>query len=159
VGEKVIIERIYFLPEWYLEGKMNKSRKVMKFCIGVLIIINLIFLDILILKRSKVKLLDDNINQKITAQKNRYSNKNKEKYGNDKTLATFFVFIKSIPPNINFKNIYIENRDINIEVNSESFDYINFVNELEKKNEFIVKSLVPQNEQGNKNFKANLELR
>lgn len=153
------MERIYFLPQWYLENKMNKKRRVMKFCICALIIINLIFLDILILMQSKVKLLDDNINQKVASQKNRYSNKNKEEYENDKTLATFFIFIKSIPPNISFNNICIENRDVNIEVSFESFDYINFVNELEKKNEFIVKSLIPQNEQGNKNFKANLELK
>lgn len=153
------MERIYFLPQWYLENKINKKRRVMKFCICTLIIINLIFLDILISMQSKVKLLDDSINQKVTSQKNRYSNKNKEKYGDDKTLDTFFVFIKSMPPSISFNNICIENREVNIEVGCESFDYINFINELEKKNEFIVKSLIPKNEQGNKNFKANLELK
>lgn len=153
------MQKICFLPQWYLESKLNKNRRIMKFCIGALIIINLIFLDILILKLNKLKLLDNNIKQKITVQKNMYLNKKNEKTENDKTLSTFFIFVKNIPPNANFNNIYIENKDINIEVSSENFDYKNFVNELEKKNEFAVKSLVPPNEQENKNFKANLQIR
>lgn len=153
------MKRMCFLPQWYLESKMNKNRRIMKFCIGALLIINLIFLDILILRISKLKLLDDNIKQKIAAQKNMYLSKEKEKSENNKTLSTFFVFVKSIPPNVNLKNIYIENKCINIEVSSEAFDYVNFVNELEKKNEFVVKSLVPPNGQENKNFKANLKIK
>lgn len=153
------MQKICFLPQWYLESKLNKNRRIMKFCIGALIIINLIFLDILILKLNKLKLLDNNIKQKITVQKNMYLNKKNEKTENDKTLSAFLIFVKNIPPNANFKNIYIENKDINIEVSSENFDYKNFVNELEKKNEFAVKSLVPPNEQENKNFKANLQIR
>ncbi|KZL94207.1 hypothetical protein [Clostridium magnum] len=153
------MERISFLPQWYLENKINKKRKIMKLCIGMLIIIDLIFLDILILRLNEAKLLDDNIKKKISAEKSVYLNKKKENYGSDKTLSTFFIFIKSMPIDINFKNISVENRNVNIEINPEVFDYISFVNELEHKNEFIVKSLEPANEQENKNFKANLEMK
>lgn len=153
------MEKIYFLPQWCLERKMNKKRRIMKIFILVIIIIDLIFIDILISRVSKSRLLDDNIKQKITLQKNEYSKKSKEKSENNKTLAAFLIFTRSIPPNINFKNIYIENRDVNIEVSSEFFDYITFVDELEKKNEFVVKTLIPQNELVTKNFKANFELK
>jgi len=153
------MERIYFLPEWYLESKINKKRRIIKCCMSVLIIVNLVFIDMLILKLNKVKLLDNNINEKLTLQKNAYSNKKNENYAGNKTLDTFLVLIKSMPMNMNFKNISIENREVNIEVNSESVDCINFVTELEKKNQFILKSLTTPNKQESINFKANLELR
>jgi hypothetical protein len=153
------MEKISFLPQWYLENKMNKKRRVMKFCIGILVIIDLIFLDILILRLNKVKLLEDNIKKKIAAQNSIYLNEKKENLETDKTLSAFFVFIKSVPIDINFKYISIENMKVNMEVNPESFDYVNFINELEEKNQFIIKSLETPSEQENKNFKVNLEMK
>lgn len=153
------MERIYFLPEWYLERKRVKKRKMMKYCVSVLIIINLVFLDMLILKLSRIKLLDNDINEKIILEKGLYSNKKNENSKSNKTLNTFYILIKNIPIDINFKSIAIEDGAVNIEIDSKSANYINFANELEKKNQFILKSLVNSGDQESKSFKANLELK
>lgn len=153
------MERIYFLPEWYLERKRVKKRKMMKCCVSALIIVNLVFLDMLILKLSKIKLLNHDINEKITLQKSLYSNKKNENRESNKTLNAFYILIKNIPIDINFKNIAIENGTINIEIDSKSDNYVNFANEIEEKNQFILKSLVNSSDQESKSFKANLELK
>lgn len=153
------MERMYFLPQWYLENKVNKKLRIKKLIIAAMVVVNLIFLDVLISKLNKVKLLDENIKQKIIIEKDEYLTKNKQKYENDRTLDSFFIFARSIPPNISFDNIYIENKEINIEISPELFDHKVFINKLEEENKFIIKSLVPPDELDRKNFKANLELR
>ena len=153
------MERIYFLPQWYLENKANKRLRIMKLIIAAMVVVNLIFLDVLISKLNKVKLLDENIKQKIIIEKDEYLTKNKKKYENNRTLDSFFIFVRSIPPNISFDNIYVENKEINIEISPELFDHKVFINKLEEENKFIIKSLVPPDELDHKNFKANLELR
>ena len=153
------MKRIYFLPQSYLENKMSGNLKAMKVCILAVIILDLIFLDILISRVNKLKLLDNNIKQKVISEKDKYLKSSKEKNESNKTLDTFYVFIKNIGDSASFEKIDVENKDIDIEINSESVDYINFIKDIETKDDFAVKKLDPPSTEDSKNFKVNLELK
>lgn len=153
------MQKICFLPQWYLKNKINKNKKMMKIFIATIIIIDLICIDILISRLSKIKLIEDKINYKVDLQHNKDLQKNEDGTESNKTLDTFYAFVKNAPSDINYENIQIENNKLDIEINSESFDYINFIDELEAKDQFVVKNLALPSEGEGKNIKANLELK
>ncbi|MCT8976043.1 hypothetical protein N4T77_05475 [Clostridium sp. CX1] len=149
----------FFLPQWYLEGKTNRKRKVMRLSIMGIIIVNIVLADFLIIKLNKVKNLDNRINETKIYNKGNYSDKNKGDMKEYKTLDTLSQVNKIIETGIPFKNIYIKNKKADIQISSEDFNYISLIKNIEEENEFIIKNLVLPEEQNDKEIRISIELK
>ncbi|MDW8799595.1 hypothetical protein P8V03_00330 [Clostridium sp. A1-XYC3] len=149
----------FFLPQWYLESKLNRKRKVMKLCIMAIVIVNIVLTDFLIIKLNKVKSLDNRINETKLYNEGNYSGKNKGDMKECKTLDTLSQVNKIIETGIPFKQIYIKNKKVDIQISSEEFNYISLIKNIEEEEEFIIKNLVLPEEQNNKEIRISIELR
>lgn len=149
----------FFLPQWYLEGKTNRKRKVMRLSIIGIIIVNIVLADFLIIKLNKVKNLDNRINETKIYNKGNYSDKNKGDMKEYKTLDTLSQVNKIIETGIPFKHIYIKNKKADIQISSEDFNYISLIKNIEEEDEFIIKNLVLPEEQNDKEIRISIELK
>lgn len=149
----------FFLPQWYLEGKTNRKRKVMRLSIMGIIIVNIVLADFLIIKLNKVKNLDNRINETKIYNKGNYSDKNKGDMKEYKTLDTLSQVNKIIETGIPFKHIYIKNKKADIQISSEDFNYISLIKNIEEEDEFIIKNLVLPEEQNDKEIRISIELK
>ena len=112
---------------------------------------DLILLEFLFISINKNKLLENEFNEKVISRKDDSFRKNKEHIKENKTLDTFLTFNKSVHEDLNFEDIYIEGKRVEIDFNSENLDYLAFIKEIEGKNEFVVKQLSNSvNESSNK---------
>lgn len=135
------MEKMYFLPQWYLENKKSKRKRIIRILISVFIIIDLIIIELLFVNINKNKILEDEYNQKIILEKSESLKKNKTNIKNNRTLDTFLIFTKCVQENISFENLYIEGKRIELDLNSEKLDCMSFVKEIETKNEFTIKQV------------------
>lgn len=135
------MEKMYFLPQWYVENKKNKRKKLMRILISIFFIIDLILIEFLFVNINKNKLLEDEYNQKITLERSEDFKKNKTNIKNNRTLDTFLIFSKNIHENISFETLYIEGKKIEFSFKSDKLDYMSFVREIESRKEFTIKQL------------------
>lgn len=153
------MEKIYFLPQWYLEGKKNRKRKTMRSIAVLLIILDLILLEFLFISINKNELLESEFNEKVISRKSENFGKSNELIKNNKTLDTFLAFNKSVHEELNFETLYIEGKRIELEFYPENLDYINLIKEIEAKDEFIIKQLSNLGNQSDNKAKIIMELK
>lgn len=150
---------MYFLPEWYLEDRKVKRKKLLKVFISMFIIIDLILTEMLFVNTNRKKLLDTEINQRLTPQRRDSEQINKTKGKNNKTLDTFLTYITSVQKNDNYESIYIDGRKIELNFNSTKLDYKLLIKEIETKNKFIITQILFLNGENTGNIKINMELK
>lgn len=153
------MKKTFFLPQWYVENKIEKRKKMIKLCIIAIVVIDIILLDVLVFRLNKVKILENDIKQRITFQKSDSLNKSKEQLNNDRTLEVMAAIIKNIPDNIQFESIYIEDGNVDMKINAETFEYTSFIKEIEKRDEFTIKHLNIPDKKDNEKFTVNMELK
>ncbi|MBV7275049.1 hypothetical protein [Clostridium thailandense] len=153
------MEKIYFLPQWYLEGKKNKKRKIMRSIAVLLIILDLILLEFLVISINKNEILEGEFNERVIARESKNVGKSKEPIKNSKTLDTFLTFNKSLHEELNFENLYIEGKRIELEFYPDNLNYINLIKEIEAKDEFIIKQLSNLGDQSDNKSKIIMELK
>jgi hypothetical protein len=109
---------------------------------------------------NKVDIISNEIKSKNNSQKKSYYIKNKNESKNSKTLYTLFTLTNNILPTMDFKNIYIENRNVDINLETKTVDCTMLINNIEKDNKFIIKNITNIDTLKNvEKFKVNLELR
>lgn len=150
---------MYFLPEWYLEDRKVKRKKLLKVFISMFIIIDLILTEMLFVNTNRKKLLDTEINQRLTPQRRDSEQINKTKGKNNKTLDTFLIYITSVQKNDNYESIYIDGRKIELNFNSTKLDYKLLIKEIETKNKFVITQILFLNGENTGNIKINMELK
>lgn len=148
-----------FLPQWYLEDKRDKNRKIIKLCIMIVIVVNIILINLLLVNLNKVKILETSINEKNLYKKENFLNENKGSIKNCRTLSTLTQLNETMTSNIPFKSICIANEKVNMQISEESFDYISFVKHIEQESKFTIKNLTLPDEQNNESVKIYLELK
>jgi hypothetical protein len=153
------MEKLYFLPQWYLENKKAKRKKIMKIFVSTLIIIDLILVECLFININRKKVLEDELNQKTTFQKNEKLQKNKVQVKNNRTLDTFLTLNKDIQENIYFESLYIEGKKVELSLNSEKSNYISFIKKIESINKFTIKQASFSNDGLADKIKINMELK
>lgn len=150
---------MYFLPEWYLEDRKVKKKKLLKVFISIFIIIDLILTETLFVNTNKKKLLDTEINQRLIPQRRDSEQINKTKDKNNRTLDTFLTYITSVQEKDNYESLYIDGRRIELNFDSTKLDYKLLIKEIEMKNKFIIKQIVFLNSENTGNIKINMELK
>lgn len=152
------MKNFYFLPNWYVENKREEKTKSLKFFIVLFLVINLLLVDLMIINKTKFK----NISNEIEDTINLNSSKSKTKLNsskNTRTLESFSIFLKMIEKNITIKNVHIENKNIDIEVEGNEKDCFSLIKNIEGSNKFIVKKLSSKEEVDKSGWKINLQLR
>lgn len=127
-----------FLPNWYLKKIEIKKLKILKIFIIMFFIVDLILIDMIMINRSKIKTINDEINEKIILLKANSDEKAKLHSSNTETLNTFLKFENDVYKNIDFKSLYIEKRNIEIKFNINPVDFAAFIKKVEDTNKFNI---------------------
>ncbi len=154
------MDYLHFLPQWYLEKKKIRRIKLLKILIIIFFTIDLVLVDILMLNKNKISVMDNEIKEKILCRKNIYDDKNKSHEKKLKTLNSFLIFFENISKDVNLQNFYIENKNINIEFNLQATDYMVLIKSIENNNKLNIKSLyIPYSHDEGAKGKIGLEVK
>jgi hypothetical protein len=154
------MKKLYFFYPGYLENKDYKRKKLIKILAVIFFVLDIILIELYMFNANKVDIISNEIKSKNNSQKKSYYIKNKNESKNSKTLYTLFTLTNNILPTMDFKNIYIENRNVDINLETKTVDCTMLINNIEKDNKFIIKNITNIDTLKNvEKFKVNLELR
>ncbi|MBP2031462.1 hypothetical protein J2Z42_000127 [Clostridium algifaecis] len=126
----------YFLPKWYVKDKLIVKNKRLKLIASVLLIINMIFLNIIILYGNKLKLLNGTIKEKSNMYVLKTSKNIKDTKFN--TIETYLDFLKIFGEYKQIGNVNINNDEIDFEFTGQSNSFFNLVKRIESSNKFTI---------------------
>jgi hypothetical protein len=126
------VKGLYFLPQWYKERVKAEKGKKLKFTVVLLLIINLLLVNMFIVNKNKLTNLDGEL-------KNSVSRKSSVHYKSG-TFECFLNFYEYIWKGKTFKDISIQNKDINFNVEGEE-NCLSLIKNIENTNKFIIKDL------------------
>lgn len=155
------MKKIFFLPQWYIENRENKRKKLLRIFISIAFITNILLIDLCFLELNKIKIIDREMKEKNNIEKNIYYLKNSNEGNKNKTLDCFFILTdESVFPNINFQSLHIEDNNVDINIDKKTLDYTYFVSEIEEQNKFTIKNVLSNGEAGDEEkIKMNLQLK
>jgi hypothetical protein len=154
------MKKLYFFYPGYLENKDYKRKKLIKILVVIFFVLDIILIELYMFNANKMDIISNEIKSKNNSQKKTYYIKNKNESKNSKTLYTLFTLTNNILPTMDFKNIYIENRNVDINLETKTVDCTMLINNIEKDNKFIIKNITNIDTLKNvEKFKVNLELR
>ncbi|MBV4418622.1 hypothetical protein KM800_04670 [Clostridium tyrobutyricum] len=126
---------VYFLPKWYLQDKLLKKYKRLKLIIVVFFIMNIVLFYSMILQKDKLKILQNNLMNK----KQQYTlKKNKNTTSNFKSIDTYLNFFNNFHVYGQFRNISVENNNIQLEFLGNDSSFSQFIRTVEKSNKFTI---------------------
>lgn len=138
---------LHFLPNWYLEKIELKKTRVLKILVIIFFTVDLILINIMVLNRNKVNIINNEIKEKTISITKDYNEKNKSYKKNIKTLDTFLIFEENICKNIDLQSIYIENKNIDIKFDLNSVDSIMLIKKIESTKKFNINYVyIPYND-------------
>lgn len=136
----------YFLPKWYMDNRKNKINKRIKILIVICLILNMFFTGIFIFMGRKIETLKLKANQ-ISKKYSIYSMAYNEKHSKEfDSTQTFFELVNIIKNYGDFRNINIEGRSSSLEFIGDSKRFSQFIESMEKHNEFDIENIVFENE-------------
>lgn len=153
------MDKLNFLPQWYLERQNNKHKKVINIITVILFIINIALVEYLIFNTDKNKRLDNQVKQNAASIKNSSKLNLKNTNKKDKTLENFKFLSDYISLDKDFQQINIENNDITMYYN-EAQNFTPIIINIEKENRLSIKHVSYTDEnQGQKTLKILLKSR
>ncbi|MHC6179436.1 hypothetical protein ACYUJ6_06210 [Clostridium sp. JNZ X4-2] len=146
------MKSLYFLPQWYIEKIKIQNNKKLKCTIILFLIINLILGNIFIINKNKLNKVSDELKRSTFTEK--------PVYYKSITFESFLNFYEYIWQGKDIKNINIQNKDINFNVEDEG-DCLSLIKKIENSDKFIIKDLKCKDstEERKKIWELNLKLK
>ncbi|MEY7999440.1 hypothetical protein AB8U03_04370 [Clostridium sp. Mt-5] len=146
------MKSLYFLPQWYIEKIKIEKNKKLKFTIILFLIINLILGNIFVINKNKLNDVSDELKKSTLVEKSVYYK--------SITFESFLNFYKYIWQGRDIKNINVQNKDINFNVEDEE-DCFSLIKKIEESDKFIIKDLKCKDitEEKKKIWEINLRLK
>lgn len=126
------MKSLYFLPQWYIEKIKIENNKKLKCTIILFLTINLILGNIFIINKNKLNKVSDELKRSTFTEKSFYHK--------SITFESFLNFYKYIWQEKDIKNINVQNKDINFNVEDEQ-DCFSLIKKIEESDKFIIKDL------------------
>jgi hypothetical protein len=147
------MKNLYFLPQWCIEKGKTKKNKSLKLLILIILIVNIIFLDILMINRNQLNDVETRLKE--------HNSVKKLSHDKSSTFENYLDFYNYIYLGRNFKNVNIENKSLDLDIEGDEKECFSVIKDAEKSNKFIIKSfkLMENDEGGKKLWKVNLKLK
>ena len=147
------MKNLYFLPQWCIEKGETKKNKSLKLLILIILIVNIIFLDILMINRNQLNDVETRLKE--------HNSVKKLSYDKSSTFENYLDFYDYIYLGRNFKNVNIENKSLDLDIEGDEKECFSLIRDAEKSNKFIIKNfkLMGNDEGGKKVWKINLRLK
>lgn len=147
------MKNLYFLPQWCIEKGETKKNKNLKLLVVIILIVNVIFLDILIVNKNKLNDVETRLKE--------HNSVKKLSHDKSSTFENYLNFYNYIYLGRNFKNVNIENKNLDFDFNGNEKECFSLIRDSEKSNKFIIKNfkLMGNDEGGKKVWKVNLKLK
>lgn len=129
----------YFLPKWYVKDRLNDKNKRLKLIAAIFLIINVVFLNIIILCQNKVKGLNEVIEEKSNMHVLKTSKSIKG--NNFKSIETYSDFLKYFGKYEQIRNININDDKIDLEFIDQNNSFQNVIKSIESSNKFTIISI------------------
>ncbi|MBC2580315.1 hypothetical protein [Clostridium sp. DJ247] len=153
------MNRLNFLPQWYLEKQNNKNKKIINVIIITLFIINMALIESLIFNIDKNKKLDNQVKQNAASIKNNSRLNFKKMDNKNKTLENLMFLLNYILLDKDFQQINIENSDVTMYYDGIE-NFMHMIISMEKEDKFSIKNLLYTDENhGKKMVKILLKLK
>lgn len=144
---------LYFLPHWYIQNRENKKNRIIKLIVLIFFIFNIILFNMYSIDKNKLNIIENDLKEHAPIQE--------VKYSKDNTLKSFMDFYDYIYKETNFKNVNIENRNVEMDIEGKEEECVSLIKNIQNSNKFIIKNfsyLGNENEQ-NRLWKINLILK
>lgn len=128
-----------FLPLWYMKNTNGKTIKKFKIAIVIFLAVDMCLLYLMHMNRNRLNILDENIKEKIYLCSKNYSSYS-EKDSNIST-ETYHDFLDQFSKYGKFRNININNKNIDLEFVGENSLFLNFIRAVEYGNKFNIISI------------------
>lgn len=126
------MKNLYFLPYWYVQNRENKVNKKLKLFILIMLIFNIILLNIYSMNKGKLL----NIESKLKG----HTSMVKSHQSREDSVKSFMNLYDYIDGERNFKNINIENGNIEMDMVGSEQQCLSLIKDIESSNKFIIRS-------------------
>ncbi len=152
-GVILVMKNMYFLPYWYVQNRENKINKKLKFFVLIMLIFNIILLNMYSINKDKLLSLENKLKEHTSIVKSYHSKED--------TVKSFMNFYDYIDEETNFKNINIENKNIEMDMVGSEQQCFSLIGDIESSNKFVVRSFNSLGNDREKNsiWKINLLLK
>jgi len=147
------MKNLYFLPQWCIEKGETKKNKSLKLLILIILIVNIILLNILVINKNQLNDVETRLKE--------HNSVKKLSYDKSSTFENYLDFYDYIYLGRNFKNVNIENKSLDLDIEGDEKECFSLIRDAEKSNKFIIKNfkLMGNDEGGKKVWKINLRLK